>query len=93
MIVCGDSHSIILTENDELYVCGSNIFGQLGLGDNNNRNLYTKLENNFGKMKNIVCGDNYNIILNENNELFVCGENFSGQLGLGDKKIEMYIQN
>jgi alpha-tubulin suppressor-like RCC1 family protein len=84
MIVCGSSHNIILTENNELYVCGNNEYGQLGLGDNNNRNTYTNLEHNFGKIKNIFCCNNKNIILNENDELYVCGENHSGQLGFGD---------
>ncbi len=84
MIVCGNQHNIILTENNELYACGYNHYGQLGLGDNDKRNIYTKLEHNFGKIKNIHCGDNHNIILNENNELYVCGDNYYGQLGLCD---------
>jgi alpha-tubulin suppressor-like RCC1 family protein len=83
-ICCGDFHNIILNENDEVYVCGHNEFGQLGLGDNYNRNTYTKLEHNIGKIKNIYCGDNHNIILNDNNEIYVCGDNTFGQLGLGD---------
>jgi alpha-tubulin suppressor-like RCC1 family protein len=84
MIICGSYHNIILNENNELYVCGRNDSGQLGLGNFENRNVYTKLEHNFGKIKNISCGSNYNIILTENNELFVCGNNYHGQLGLGD---------
>jgi alpha-tubulin suppressor-like RCC1 family protein len=87
MIVCGSSHNIILTEDNELYVCGCNSFGQLGLGSvpdpkpnsanyfeskssqnkfgqlglqpqiyNKGRNVYTKLEHNLGKIKNIYCG-------------------------------------
>ena len=84
MIVCGNRHNIILTENNELYVCGYNDYGQLGLGDNKNRNTHTKLEHNFGIIKNIYCGGFHNIILNENNEIFVCGYNHYGQLGLGD---------
>jgi alpha-tubulin suppressor-like RCC1 family protein len=86
-IYCGGYHSIILNDNDELYSCGLNCFGQLGLGDNNDRNTYTKLEHNFGKIKNIYCGSQHNIILNENNELYVCGNNYYGQLGLGDYNI------
>jgi alpha-tubulin suppressor-like RCC1 family protein len=82
-IYCGAEHNIILNENNESYVCGNNEFGQLGLGDYYNRNTYTKIENDFGKIKNIYCGGFHNIILNENNELFVCGYNYSGQLGLG----------
>jgi alpha-tubulin suppressor-like RCC1 family protein len=91
-IYCGDHHNIILTDNNELYVCGYNYYGQLGLGDNNNRNTYTKLEHNFGKIINIYCGDHHNIILIENNELYVCGGNSVGQLGLDDNNTSIYIK-
>jgi alpha-tubulin suppressor-like RCC1 family protein len=83
-IYSGTEHNIILNENNELYVCGYNDYGQLGLGDNKNRNTHTKLEHNFGIIKNIYCGGFHNIILNENNEIFVIGNNSDGQLGLGD---------
>ena len=83
-IYCGYSHNIILNDNNEVFVCGNNSVGQLGLGDYNRRNIYTKLEHNFGKIKNIFCCGFHNIILNENNELYVCGNNEYGQLGLGD---------
>ena len=84
MIFTSSNHNIILTHNNELYVCGLNKFGQLGLGDDNKRNQYVKLEHNFGQIKNIFCSRDHNIILNEQNELYVCGLNYEGQLGLGD---------
>jgi alpha-tubulin suppressor-like RCC1 family protein len=92
-IFCGVNHNIILNDNNELYVCGFNNYGQLGLGFyHNNRNTYTKLEHNFGKIKNIYCGADNNIILNDNNELYVCGSNCSGQLGLGDNNRNVYTK-
>ena len=36
-ITCGYSHTICLTENNLCYVWGYNDYGQLGLGDTNNR--------------------------------------------------------
>jgi alpha-tubulin suppressor-like RCC1 family protein len=87
MIACGRSHNIILNEINELFVCGWNYYGQLGLGDTQDRNKYVKLENNFGKIKNISCCTMHNIILNELNEIYVCGDNRCGQLGL------CYIKN
>jgi alpha-tubulin suppressor-like RCC1 family protein len=92
-IFCGNAHNIILNEKNEIYVCGYNYRGQLGLGDFNDRNKYTKLEHNFGIIKNIFCGDSHNIILNEKNEIYVCGGNSSGQLGLsGNNKRNTYIK-
>ena len=43
-IKCGDAFSVILTECGELFVVGSNTFGQLGLG---NWNAY---ESNWKKV-------------------------------------------
>jgi alpha-tubulin suppressor-like RCC1 family protein len=85
-IFCGKNHNIILNEKNELYVCGYNFYGQLGLGDNNNRNKYEKLKHNFGNIVNIFCGFNNNFILNDKNEIFVCGINLFGQLGIGNNK-------
>jgi len=85
-IFCGASHNIILNNNNELYVCGYNCSGQLGLGNTKTQNTYVKLEHDCGKIKNIFCGAYHNIILNDKNELYVCGWNYYGQLGLGNNK-------
>jgi alpha-tubulin suppressor-like RCC1 family protein len=84
-IFCGYFHNIILNMDNELFVCGDNEYGQLGLGDNKKRNTFVKLEHNFGKIKNIVCGSRHSIILNEKNEIFVCGFNRFGQLGSSEQ--------
>ena len=49
-IICGSNHSFILKESGELFAFGNNTVGQLGLGDNNNRNAPTLL----GMFENIV---------------------------------------
>jgi len=74
---CADYHSMIMTDNkgqNELYVCGNNFFGQLGLNDNVERNQYIKLENNFGVITNFQCCNCKNIILNSKNELYISGD-------------------
>jgi alpha-tubulin suppressor-like RCC1 family protein len=78
-----DRYFIILNDNNEIFVCGENRDGQLGLGDNNDRSKFEKLEHNFGMIKNIHCGFYHSVILTEDNRLFVCGKNIFGQLGLG----------
>jgi alpha-tubulin suppressor-like RCC1 family protein len=43
-IFCGNNFTFVLKRNNELYACGNNTLGQLGLGDHNNRNTFTKVD-------------------------------------------------
>ena len=36
-------HTICITKNENIYIWGNNDYGQLGIGDNNNRNIPTLL--------------------------------------------------
>ncbi|KAL9653358.1 hypothetical protein ABK040_001994 [Willaertia magna] len=86
---CGEEHSILLDENNELYGTGSNRSGQLGNkittsnGEEEFKN-FTKLNFPFGKIKKISCGPYSTLVLNLFNELFVTGANYNGELGIGN---------
>jgi alpha-tubulin suppressor-like RCC1 family protein len=43
-IAAGSSHSLFLDTEGYVWAVGYNYFGQLGLGDNVNRNIPTKIE-------------------------------------------------
>lgn len=84
-ITCGVSHSICLTVSNECYVWGNNVAGQLGLGDQTNRQTPTKLDlPDNERIWSISCTYKSSICISENNECYVWGANESGQLGLGD---------
>lgn len=86
-ISCGQSHTFILIDNNQLFSCGENNFGQLGLGHNNDVNIFQKCPNDkrmVGNIKKISCGYGYTFILMEDGQLFSCGLNECGQLGLGN---------
>ena len=85
-ITCGQFHTMCLTQNNLCYVWGGNDYGQLGLGDTNNRSIPTlfSLPNNE-RIYFITCGTFYTICLTQNNLCYVWGNNCFGQLGLGDK--------
>ena len=83
-VVCGDSHTLIITEVGKVFACGNNSNGQLGLGDINNRNIFTEVPPlPDGKTpKQVVAGLGHTIILTEDNIVFACGLNEHGQLGM-----------
>ena len=44
-IESGVDHTILLTKNNELFGCGQNTEGQLGLGDFKNRSTFERIPN------------------------------------------------
>ena len=80
-------HLFILTTSGKLYAMGSNSNGQLGLND-----LQTRAEPtivNIPFTENIVkvaCGRHHSLILVSNGDVYGCGRNACGQVGLGDGK-------
>ena len=97
-LVAGTFHNLALTQNaqgeQELYAWGDNHYGQLGLGDNKNRNTPSRLNLGFLKpgfrIHSLVAGEDHILTLTQNaqgeQEIYVWGNNHYGQLGLGDNK-------
>ncbi|KAJ5078203.1 hypothetical protein M0811_04991 [Anaeramoeba ignava] len=88
-IVSGRNSIYLLTSNQNVYGIGSNDSGQFGLDSI----TLEKTEKPILMMKNvskIFTGNtsSHLFLLNSNQELFVCGNNYSGQLGLGESRKE-----
>ena len=77
-------HSLILKNDDTLWGCGRNEFGQLGLRDTYNRYTFVQITTNIDDIKSIYCGENHTFILKNDDTLWGCGYNYYGSLGLGD---------
>ena len=45
------NHSLILKNDGTLWGCGQNSYGQLGLGDNTDRNTFTQITANTDNIK------------------------------------------
>ena len=79
----GGEHSIILTSKNNIYVSGLNIFGQLGLGDYENRNTFTNINiykntlmnNKEEKIIDIAAGAQHSILLSNKHKVYYCGFN------------------
>jgi alpha-tubulin suppressor-like RCC1 family protein len=76
--------TIALTENGKLYAWGNNNCGQLGLGHTNPVTSPTHIDLPNGVMIETVSQiGNTTIALTTNGDLYGCGYNIDGQLGLG----------
>ncbi|KAJ5076762.1 claret isoform a [Anaeramoeba ignava] len=90
-------HVFLLNSNQELFVCGDNEYGQLGLGES------TKEETNIqkliqiqnipkGEIIDIQCGYSHSIMLiedeNENRKLYSCGNYELNGLGKNENTYE-----
>ena len=82
LIINYSSYYAIL-EDGSLYAWGNNSSGQLGVGDEVNRNIPTKV-NLPSKIKELITGSSVYAIL-EDGSLYAWGYNIFGKLGVGDE--------
>ncbi|EAR94877.2 chromosome condensation regulator RCC1 repeat protein (macronuclear) [Tetrahymena thermophila SB210] len=94
-VFSGWNHSFFITKQNELYSFGSGLYGQLGQGKCENsitpdKVLYHEKDQ---KIIKIACGETHSLLLSEQGQVFACGENQRGQLGLGrNKKVVLQPQ-
>ena len=79
---CGLNHSITLSDDGVVHSFGSNGFGQLGLGHNNDEVSIPSHVQNLPKIKQVSCGWNFTVCVDEEGFLWSFGENRDGQLGM-----------
>lgn len=83
-VAAGDSFSLVLIGNGEVWSFGSNEYGQLGHGG-----IASSLPKQIPSLCSIVsisCGVTHAMCINEQREVYAMGRNLYGQLGLGDTK-------
>jgi hypothetical protein len=95
-VSCGGLHTAIIDENYNLYTCGYNGFGQLGLGTTDPNPYFmqvnvTGITGFSGGVKQVSCGENFTAIIDTYDNLYTCGNNDFGQLGLGDTEPNPYF--
>lgn len=79
-IASGDEFFIVLTQSGDAFTLGSNRFGQLGDGTQNDRapdNAYKVMTG----VRTIAAGWHHSLFLKKNGNLYACGRNDFGQLG------------
>jgi alpha-tubulin suppressor-like RCC1 family protein len=88
-ISTGNDYTFILTDTGKIYATGDNSDSQLGIVDVNIVNIFTQIDITHieGKIISITTGDSYTIILTDTGNVYVTGNNSSGQLGIVDINI------
>ena len=82
--VSGDTHSLFLDSEGNVFSVGNNNYGQLGLGHNKRQNVLNKIPN-IPPIKIISCVGLSCYLIDFEGNLWTFGYNDSGQLGHGDK--------
>ena len=81
---CGDEHTAVVTQTGRLFTFGSNEFGQLGLGHNDNvlkPSCVKVLKPD--KVLAVACGKGHTVVAMASGRLWSFGSNAEGQLGIG----------
>lgn len=77
------SHTLALLNNGTVKSWGSNYYGQLGQGDNTDRNTPTNIPG-LSNVKELIAGWYHSIAIMNDGTVKVWGNNANGYLGLGD---------
>ena len=86
-VAAGRYHTLFLSAEGKVYACGSNDYGQLGLGQDSEGRL-TSVPTLIPDLdsvvvKDIAAGAHFSVFLTTTGSVYVCGQNDGGQLGLG----------
>ena len=82
-VSCGYKHTLMITNDDNLWSCGRNYYGQLCFGDKKSRSKPQKTS--FSNITKISAGCDHSFFQNNKGEIFSCGFNKNGECGLGHK--------
>lgn len=85
-VVCGQTSSMAVLDNGEVYGWGYNGNGQLGIGNNTNQSNPCRVINLQGVViVQVVCGYAHTMALSDEGVLYAWGANSYGQLGTCNK--------
>jgi len=88
-ICCGNEHSLILNNYDEVFSFGKNDGGVLGYEVQENQYTPKKIPN-LKNISLIACGSLHNLAFNSKGEIYSWGSGEGGQLGLPENLLVNY---
>jgi len=82
---CGKSHSMFVTEDGDVWACGDNNMGQLGIGGKGEGiEMLPKKVQIEEPVVHTACGLDFTLFVTKAGALFSAGSSENGQLGLND---------
>lgn len=97
-VSCGHRHTVLIDMQNNVWSCGFNNKGQLGLSHTYNRNIFTMIPNI--KAKQVSCGYSHTMLIDLEDNVWTFGDNKHGELGLNSvencnipSKITSYIHD
>ena len=87
----GRDHTLCLSSDSVLYGFGRNHMGQLGIPTKSQYNSIPKVIPLDEKIRTIACGGGHSVLLTFDGDVWVCGHNRFGQLGLGDDEDKTFF--
>lgn len=89
-VAAGSAHTLFLTDGGEVFGCGSNAEGQLGMGDEVKRSSVPRkvpMPDGGGcgctRAASIACGSHHSVVLLDDGRVVVFGANTEGAMGVG----------
>ncbi|XP_068596043.1 secretion-regulating guanine nucleotide exchange factor [Brachionichthys hirsutus] len=79
----GGGHSVLINDNGEVFVCGQNDRGQLGLGHYSDISTLQLCSRPSLRVTQVACGWDFTLLLTDCGRVLACGSNAFGQLGVG----------
>jgi alpha-tubulin suppressor-like RCC1 family protein len=87
-ISCGFGHALALTESGCVYSWGNNNWGQLGVGDNENREIPTLVILKDIIIEKISCGPKHSLLLSRDGDIYAFGKKTFKQSVTEDKEFQ-----
>ncbi|KYQ49672.1 RCC1 and BTB domain-containing protein 1 [Trachymyrmex zeteki] len=73
-ISCGAAFTVVIIDNGEVYGWGNNRYGQLGVGDMEDRTTPCQVDSLIGTViVQVVCGDRHTLALTDKGDLYAWG--------------------
>lgn len=82
-VVCGGYHTFLMLENNDIYACGLNCYGQLGINITSDIVRTMTKVNTPEYIEKIYTGGYHTFFIGSSGKIYACGKNDWGQLGLG----------